>query len=151
MGSSCCRRPRGRCPGRRPGSRGGAGRGGLGPRRQRRADQDSPGCPCPDEQKEDAMGFKLLSVVLMLGLVLSGPLAPLAWAQEKTEGQMAPAKKDDRAWEIGAVVVNTWHVPGKAILCGLGAVSGVAVLLLTFGSGYGATARIWYDAWSGVS
>ncbi|KRT71870.1 MAG: hypothetical protein XU13_C0035G0021 [Candidatus Rokubacteria bacterium CSP1-6] len=95
------------------------------------------------------MGFKLVSAVLMLGLVLSGPLAPLAWAQEKTEGQMAPAKKDDRAWEIGAVVVNTWHVPGKAILCGLGAVSGVAVLLLTFGSGYGATARIWDEGCSG--
>ena len=95
------------------------------------------------------MGFKLVSVVLMLGLVLSGPLAPLAWAQEKTEGQMAPAKKDDRAWEIGAVVVNTWHVPGKAILCGLGAVSGVAVLLLTFGSGYGATARIWDEGCGG--
>ena len=95
------------------------------------------------------MGFKLVSVVLMVGLVLSGPLAPLAWAQEKTEGQMAPAKKDDRAWEIGAVVVNTVHVPGKAILCGLGAVSGVAVLLLTFGSGYGATARIWDEGCSG--
>ena len=95
------------------------------------------------------MGFKLVSVVLMLGLVLSGPLAPLAWAQEKTEGQMAPAKKDDGAWEFGAAVVNTVHVPGKAILCGLGAVSGVAVLLLTFGSGYGATARIWDEGCSG--
>ena len=95
------------------------------------------------------MGFKLVSVVLMLGLVLSGPLAPLAWAQEKTEGQMAPAKKDDRAWEIGAVVVNTWHVPGKAILCGLGAVSGVAVLLLTFGSGYGAAGRVWQEGCAG--
>jgi len=95
------------------------------------------------------MGFKLVSAVLMLGLVLSGPLAPLAWAQEKTEGQMAPAKKDDRAWEIGAVVVNTVHVPGKAILCGLGAVSGVAVLLITWGSGYGATARIWDEGCSG--
>ena len=95
------------------------------------------------------MGFKLVSVVLMLGLVLSGPLAPLAWAQEKTEGQMAPAKKDDRAWEIGAVVVNTVHVPGKAILCGLGAVSGGAVLLITWGSGYGATARIWDEGCSG--
>ena len=95
------------------------------------------------------MGFKLVSAVLMLGLVLSGPLAPLAWAQEKTEGQMAPAKKGDGAWEFGAFVVNTVHVPGKAILCGVGAVSGVAVLLLTFGSGYGATARIWDEGCSG--
>ncbi len=95
------------------------------------------------------MGFKLVSVVLMVGLVLSGSLAPLAWAQEKTEGQMAPAKKDDGAWEFGAAVVNTVHVPGKAILCGVGAVSGVAVLLLTFGSGYGATARIWDEGCSG--
>ncbi|MBI3029432.1 MAG: hypothetical protein HYY64_07985 [Candidatus Rokubacteria bacterium] len=95
------------------------------------------------------MGFKLVSVALMVGMVLSGPLAPLAWAQEKTEGQMAPAKKDDGAWEFGAAVVNTVHVPGKAVLCGLGAVSGVAVLLLTFGSGYAATARIWEEGCAG--
>jgi len=95
------------------------------------------------------MGFKLVSVVLMVGMVLSGPLAPLAWAQEKAEGQMAPAKKDDRAWEFGAAVVNTVHVPGKAILCGLGAVTGVAVLLLTFGSGYGAAGRVWQEGCAG--
>ena len=95
------------------------------------------------------MGVKVVSAVLMMLLVLSGPLGPLAWAQEKSEGQMAPAKKDGSAWEFGAAVVNTVHVPGKAILCGVGAVSGVAVLLLTFGSGYGATARIWDEGCSG--
>lgn len=95
------------------------------------------------------MGVKVVSAVLMMLLVLSGPLGPLAWAQEKSEGQMAPAKKDDGAWEFGAAVVNTVHVPGKAVLCGLGAVSGVAVLLLTFGSGYGATARIWDEGCGG--
>jgi hypothetical protein len=95
------------------------------------------------------MGFKLVSVILMVGLALSGPLAPLAWAQEKTEGQMAPAQKDDGVWAFGAGVVNTVHVPGKAILCGLGGLSGVAVLLLTFGSQYEATARVWEEGCAG--
>lgn len=95
------------------------------------------------------MGFKLVSVVLMVGLALSGPLAPLAWAQEKSEGQMAPAKKDDSAWELGAAVVNTLHVPGKVVLCGLGAVTGIAVLAVTLGSGYGATARLWDEGCGG--
>ena len=96
------------------------------------------------------MSVKVVSAVLMMLLVLSGPLGPLAWAQEKSEGQMAPAKgKGDGAWEFGAAVVNTVHVPGKAILCGLGAVSGVALLLVTWGSGYGATARIWDEGCSG--
>ena len=96
------------------------------------------------------MGFKLVSAVLMVALALSGPLAPLAWAQEKTEGQMAPAQqKGIGAWEVGAAVVNTVHVPGKAILCGFGAVTGVAVLLVTFGSGYGVTGRIWQEGCGG--
>ena len=95
------------------------------------------------------MGVKVVSAVLMMLLVLSGPLGPLAWAQEKSEGQMAPAKKDDRAWEFGAAVVNIVHVPGKTILCGFGAATGVAVLLLTFGSGYGWTARIWDEGCAG--
>lgn len=96
------------------------------------------------------MGFKLVSAVVMVALALSGPLAPLVWAQEKTEGQMAPAQqRGTGAWEVGAVVVNTVHVPGKAILCGVGAVTGVVVLLITYGSGYGAAGRVWQEGCGG--
>lgn len=95
------------------------------------------------------MGFKLVSAVLMVALALSGPLAPLAWAQEKTEGQMAPAKKDDGAWEFAAGVTNTIAVPGRAFLCGVGALTGVAVLLITFGSGTEAAAGVWNESCAG--
>ena len=96
------------------------------------------------------MGVKLVSAVLMAALVLSGPLAPLAWSQEKTEGQMAPAKgKGDGAWEFAAGVTNTIAVPGRAFLCGVGALTGVAVLLITFGSGTEAAAGVWQEGCSG--
>lgn len=95
------------------------------------------------------MGFKLVSAVLMLALVLSGPLAPLAWAQEKTEGQMAPAKKDEGAWEFAAGVTNAIAVPGRAALCGIGLVTGVVVLLVTFGTAHQAAGGVWNEGCSG--
>ncbi len=87
--------------------------------------------------------MKLMSVVLMVALALSGPLAPLAWAQEKSED------RGDGAWAFGAAVANAAYVPGKVVLCGVGAVSGVVVLLITFGSQYGAAARAWEEGCRG--
>lgn len=95
------------------------------------------------------MGFKLVSAVLMLALVLSGPLAPLAWAQEKTEGQMAPAKTDDGAWKVAAGVVNAVRVPGKALLCATAGWVGVAVLLVTWGNAHEAAGGIWNEGCGG--
>ncbi len=98
------------------------------------------------------MGFKLVSVVLMVALALSGPLAPVAWAQEqqKTEGQMAPAiDKGDGAWEVGAAVATAVNIPGRAVLCGVGGAVGFAVLLVSFGSGYRAAAHVWREGCSG--
>ncbi len=96
------------------------------------------------------MGFKLVSAMLMVALALSGPLAPLAWAQEKAEGQMAPAReKGDGAWEFGAAVVNTVYVPGKAFLCATGAAAGILVLLVTFGSGYKEAGGVWREGCGG--
>ena len=92
------------------------------------------------------MGFKLVSAVLMVALALSGPLAPVAWAQEqqKTEGQMAPAmEKGDAAWEVGAAVATAVNIPGRAILCGAAGVTGFALLLVSFGSGYRWAGRAW--------
>ena len=96
------------------------------------------------------MGVKVVSAVLMMLLVLSGPLGSLAWAQEKSEGQMAPAKgKDDGAWELAANVTNVIAVPGRAFLCFFGALTGTAALLITFGSQYETAGRIWSEGCSG--
>jgi hypothetical protein len=43
---------------------------------------------------------------------------------------------------VGVVLVNAFHVPGKAILCALGGIAGTGLLLVTFGSAYRATARV---------
>lgn len=96
------------------------------------------------------MGFKLVSAVLMVALVLSGPLAPLAWGQEKMEAQMAPAEERGAGpWAIGAVVATAVNIPGKAVLCSLGAVTGVAVLVVSFGSGYRWAGRVWEEGCGG--
>ena len=96
------------------------------------------------------MGFKLVSAVLMVALALSGPLAPLAWAQEKMDAQMAAAKdKGDVAWEVAAGAATAVNVIGKPILCAVGAATGVAVLLMSFGSGYRWAGRVWEEGCSG--
>jgi outer membrane biosynthesis protein TonB len=52
----------------------------------------------------------------------------------KTEARSAGRKQ--ALYEAGAVVTNFFLVPGRAITCALGAGLGVAVLALTFGTGY---------------
>lgn len=94
--------------------------------------------------------MKLVSVVLVVALVLSGPLAPVAWAQEKTGGQMEPAaEKGDGAWMLGAAVATGVNIPGRTALCALGGVAGFAVLLLSIGSGYQLAGRAWQEGCAG--
>lgn len=96
------------------------------------------------------MGVKVVSAVLMMLLVLSGPLGSVVWAQEKSEGQMAPAKgKDDGAWEFAAGVTNVIAVPGHALLCATAAWVGTAALLITFGTQHETAGRIWDEGCSG--
>ncbi len=96
------------------------------------------------------MGFKLVSAVLMVALALSGPLAPLAWAQEKMDAQMAAAQeKGNLAWEVGAGVATGVNIVGKSILCGVGGVVGFTALLMSFGSGYQWAGRVWEEGCSG--
>ena len=52
----------------------------------------------------------------------------------KSEARVAGAKQG--LYEAGAVVTNIFLIPGRAITCALGASLGVAVLALTFGTGY---------------
>jgi len=102
-------------------------------------------------KKEDRMGFKLVGAVLMVALALGGPLAPLAWAQEKMDAQMVPAKEREGLglWWLGAAAATAVNVPGKAVLCTLGAATGLAVLVVSFGSGYQWSGRVWEEGCGG--
>lgn len=83
---------------------------------------------------------------LLGALLLAGPLAPLAGAQQPS--QPAPdlfqeslktqqeAERSRGAYNAGAVAVNVFLVPGRAITCLLGGAVGVAALAVTFGTGY---------------
>lgn len=57
---------------------------------------------------------------------------------EPTDGQKA-----------GAALMNAFHVPGKAFICSVGTLTSVGVLLITFGSGYRAAARVFDEGCGG--
>ena len=83
---------------------------------------------------------------LLGALLLAGPLAPVAGAQQPT--QPAPdlfqesfkaqqeAERSRGAYNAGAVAVNVFLVPGRAITCVLGGTVAVVGLLATLGTGY---------------
>jgi hypothetical protein len=97
---------------------------------------------------------------LLMALLLGGPLATLAAAQQPAQPP-APdlfqeSLKAERAstqqsgvYDAGAVVTNVFLVPGRAITCGIGAVLGVGVLALTLGSGYRAASAVWHEGCGG--
>jgi hypothetical protein len=84
---------------------------------------------------------------LLAALFLAGPLAPMAGAQQPTpppapdlfQEQLRAEQEAERsqgAYDAGAVAVNVFLVPGRAITCVLGGAVGVVALLTTFGTGY---------------
>jgi len=85
---------------------------------------------------------------LLGALLLAGPLAPIAGAQQPAPTQPAPdlfqesikaqedAERSRGAYNAGAVAVNVFLVPGRAITCVLGGAVGVVALAATFGTGY---------------
>jgi hypothetical protein len=109
--------------------------------------------------------IRSLTVVLIVSL-LAGPLAPAAWAQQPATppapppGSMQPVpaqpgqpdlfqetlkaqrstERFDGMYNAGAIVVNSFLIPGRAITCVLGSALGVFVLAATLGSGYKAAA-----------
>jgi hypothetical protein len=68
--------------------------------------------------------------------------------KEKVKTSKAPKRGSD-AYDAGAVVVNIFRPPGKAILCGLGGVAGVTLFVLTFGSAYRGTAAAFAEGCGG--
>jgi|SRR5438093_240756 len=100
--------------------------------------------------------FRTLAVAVSLVMLLTGPLAPLANAQQPAPTEPAPAQPaptqpaptqtmemkpdtsgraaESAAYNIGAGVANVFYVPGKVALCGLGGLVGVAVMIVSIGS-----------------
>jgi hypothetical protein len=56
--------------------------------------------------------------------------------QETLKAEARASGRKQVLYEAGAVVTNVFLIPGRAITCALGAGLGVAVLALTFGTGY---------------
>jgi hypothetical protein len=46
------------------------------------------------------------------------------------------AERHQGAYAAGAAIANVFYIPGKGVLCAIGSAVGIALLGLTFGSGY---------------
>jgi len=104
-------------------------------------------------------GTRVVSALLM-ALLLAGPLAPIAGAQQPPQPpapdlfqeQLRTQQEADRsrgAYDAGAVAVNVFLVPGRAITCVLGGVAGFVALAATFGTGYRAASAAVHEGCGG--
>ncbi|HKB24527.1 MAG TPA: hypothetical protein VKG64_05670 [Methylomirabilota bacterium] len=91
-----------------------------------------------------------IALAVVLSLLLSGPAAPLAAAQQPAPAQpdlmqeaLKTTQRDQSGsdlYDVGAGFANIAYVPGKAFVCGLGVGAGVILLIITLGHGYKAAA-----------
>lgn len=111
------------------------------------------------------MTSRLIAVLVSGSTLLVGPLAPLAVAQSPAQPApptsaapppppsvpgllpetMKPADQPQPqldAYDVGATVANVIAIPGKTALCVVGGAVSVAILAITFGSGYKAAAQV---------
>lgn len=114
------------------------------------------------------MAIRSLTVVLIASLLAAGPLTPAAWAQQPTAPPpvepVQPAQPDlfqetlkaqrssernELVYDAGAVVVNTFLVPGRAVTCIVGGAISIALLAATLGSAYKAAAGMMNEGCGG--
>lgn len=94
-------------------------------------------------------GLRILAVMVSLLMFVTGPLAPLASAQQPMQTPPAqqpppppiqdvprqdPRESESAAYDVGAAVANVFYVPGKGVLCFLGGAVGVFVMIVSLGS-----------------
>jgi hypothetical protein len=96
-------------------------------------------------------GIRILAVTVALAVLATGPLAPLAAAQQPAAPPMPPTQQpvaqppqdipepeshlaESAAYNVGAGIANVFYIPGKGLLCGLGGAVGIFILVVTFGS-----------------
>jgi len=73
----------------------------------------------------------------------------VAQAQTGAGGAQQAGMEPTDGQKTAAGLMNVFHVPGKAIVCGLGTLSTVGILLLTLGSGYRFAARVFDEGCGG--
>jgi len=97
---------------------------------------------------------------LLAALLLAGPLTPLAGAQQPTQPPapdlfqetLKAERESERSrgtYDAGAVAVNVFLVPGRAITCVLGNVVGFVALVVTLGTGYRAASAAVHEGCGG--
>jgi hypothetical protein len=91
---------------------------------------------------------RVIALSLITTVLVGGPLAPLARAQPPAAPpgdlfqeslKASTGETSERSfgpYDAGAAVANILYIPGKVALCFLGIGVGMAILALTFGSGY---------------
>lgn len=104
-------------------------------------------------------GFRWLSLVLAVAVLLNWPLALAVQAQQpqtpesSQEAPTAPAPQAEEpgagAYDLLAVGANVVNIPGRAVTCLLGTAVGFAVMAITLGSGYRTAAWVAEDGCRG--
>jgi hypothetical protein len=96
---------------------------------------------------------RILTVVVALAVLATGPLAPLAAAQQPAQTPPPPAQPmpqpmapppdvpeqeshlgESAAYNVGAGIANVFYIPGKGLLCGVGGAVGIFILFISLGS-----------------
>jgi hypothetical protein len=97
-------------------------------------------------------GSRILTVLVALAMLATGPLAPLAAAQQPGAQPMPPMPPTEQpavqqdmpepeshmaesaAYNVGAGIANVFYIPGKGLLCGLGGAVGIFIMIISIGS-----------------
>ncbi len=99
-----------------------------------------------------ALIARSIALTIVLSLLLCGPLVALAPAQQPAQPDLMQESlktSGTTAYDVGAGLANVAYVPGKMVLCGIGAAVGAGLLAVTFGSGYKAATAIAEDGCGG--
>jgi len=100
------------------------------------------------------IGSRVLTVVVALAMLATGPLAPLAAAQQPAPSSPPPVQPmpqpaappppdvpepeshlgESAAYNVGAGIANVFYIPGKGLLCGVGGAVGIFILIISIGS-----------------
>ena len=91
-------------------------------------------------------------MLVALAMLATGPLAPLAAAQQPGAQPMPPMPPTEQpavqqdmpepeshmaesaAYNVGAGIANVFYIPGKGLLCGLGGAVGIFIMIISIGS-----------------
>lgn len=75
---------------------------------------------------------RLVASILLLAVLVTGPLSPVAVAQP---APAAPARAEGPdAYDVGAGLATAVKAPLKGVLCVLGATGGLLLFVITFGT-----------------